>query len=291
VTPSSSTTRANGLQRTGPVDGVGMPPVELAATAVFDEPGDFFNSLRFAARDVHVPISVVSDTGVDDLVVASRRFTAALAPAFVGGRDHRLRFTFGDGSQREISGRYTGGWSGVLPQYDTISDEWDDNVVTFHCLDPLFYDVADTTFSGTAGSARPFFPMFADENDVGPHIASANVFSQFLVTNAGSLYAWPKWRVNGPGRDLIITNAQSGYKLDTTGKGFVLNDDEYVIIDTRPGVRSMVRNDGLNMFDTLTDDSWMFPILVGQQTIDMELGASTETSAVTLTFRQRYVSI
>lgn len=287
-TPIELNDPARGWRLLGALVDEGMPEARFQTSELFDQPGEVVESVKYAKREVDVPFAVVSDTGVMTLRYATRFLSRALSPLRGEGA---LRLTMQDGTQRELKCRYSKGMRPDIKQIDSRGTEWDKMVLTFRASDPFWYDVDATVVTlRTTATGISFFPMFADPADVGPHLSSSSVFSDFDVENLGDVSAWPAWRINGPGVDPLLMNILTGEVLDMSNNGGItIAAGEWIDIDTRPGYKTVTHSNGDNLFSRLTDASSLWPLVVGPQGLRVTVAGATRSSLVSLSFRGRHL--
>jgi hypothetical protein len=204
----------------------------------------------------------------------------------VKGLEGTLQVTRQDGAVRHIKGIYFTGLEGSRSQ-DTYNTLWMEMPLAIKCLDPAWYDPTAKVFIYTTAAPTNFFPFF-------PLVLSAgNVFGNTIVTNGGSLDAWPVWEVKGPGTNPLFENLATGKKLQFTT---VLQVGETLVIDTRPGKKSAVVG-SLNKFPDISVDSSLWPLTFNDdgspkdQTVSITMSNTDSNSEVKLTFNERYLSL
>lgn len=279
---------AAGYQILGALVGTAMPDIDLKLRQSQNDAGEWLESVRVRSRVIDVPFATLSDTGVMQAQSRLRTLARALSPLRPEGT---LRLTFADGSARELRARYEAGLQGAtLSLTDDGGDEWISAVLSFRCLDPFWTDTQDTVLTARTTGTRAFFPMFADPDDVGPHLDSSSVFAAMNITNNGDVNAWPVVRIDGPASDLIVNNVTTGAKIDLSNNGGIgLAAGEWLEVDTHPGVKTVTRFDGLNLFSKMTDDSDLWPLVVGAQQVNVVANGADARSLVTVSFRNRYL--
>lgn len=246
-----------------------MPPIRFTADTIPAQPGTRLRQVLHEARQVVIPIIV---SGVSP--VAHRAGLRAMAHRLDPVRgEGKLVVTAVDGTVRELHCRYVDGFG--------LQEDWPDFAtpsLLFRADDPYWYDDADTQVDFDAGSAATFFPFFP------LRLSSSEVFAAGDVTNPGDVETWPTWNVVGPGSGLVLRNL-------TTGKLLTLDYDlaagESVAIDARPGYKSVERQDGLNLFGSLSDDTDLWALAVGANSVQVEMTGATGGSVVTLRYRGR----
>lgn len=281
---------AAGVRLTGPIGESMMPPVVHDTADVVDQPGELLLGSKFATRGLTFPIALIAED-LRTFRERSRAIVGRLNPLLGPGK---LAIDL-EGSGRQISAVYDGGLEGDI-ESTYWGTAWYETVLKMRCLDPYFEDEEPTVLRfGTSGEEGiDFFPMFTDENDVGPHFGSSAVFEQINVTNTGDGIAWPVWRIFGPASSPRFINASSGEALDLSADGgLVIGGGEFVTIDTRPDSpdpKSIVGFDGTRRFTHNADSSSLWGLGVGNNVISLQVDGANEQTRVELTLAQRYLS-
>lgn len=260
------------LVKTRGATGRHMPPAIVREEVVPDGDGSRVRSVRFDARQVVVPIYVEGPARTD-LIAAVRTLARAMNPKRGEGT---LRSTAADGEIRDLRCRYVDGLGleETFPQFAVPT-------LLFRASDPFWYAATDQIVEYRTGTPSTFFPLFPLT------LSSSTVFGDVIVDNTGDVEAWPVWLVTGPGSDLVLRNVTTGYVIDLP---ITLAAGESLTIDTRPGERTVLKQDGTNLFPNLTDDSALWPLIEGDNRIQIEFSAATAASAVQLAYRRRFLT-
>ncbi|MGH8008889.1 MAG: phage distal tail protein, partial [Candidatus Binatia bacterium] len=147
---------------------------------------------------------------------------------------------------------------------------------------PYWFDIADTVelypFTGTAETFFPLLPIT---------LTASEAFADDSVTISGDLETWPVWDITGPCSSVTLRNLSTGEVL--TSDAF-LAGSEVMTIDTRPGAKTVTRQDGSNLYPTLSTTSVMWPLRRGLNAIRVEMGGAATGSNIQLSYRTRYLS-
>lgn len=257
-----------------------MPKIEFEADGVPGQPGEFFRFVRHGTHEFLCPFDIqgVSEA---DLRANIRSMIAVMDPTRGIGR---MRVTSPIGDQREISCQVASG----LELQETLGSNsgptWQRFPATFLAYDPYWYDTSPTTQTFTVDSSGafffPFFPL---------KITTSEIAVDSSVDNTGDVAAWPVWTITGPGSVIKLTNYTTNKDLNfPTGS---LGVGQKIIVDTRPGIKSVVYDDGSNAFSALAGSSSLWPLVRGINTIRLEMtGAVAGQSSLTLLYSRRYLS-
>lgn len=256
------------------------PPVEREEETVPGQPGSRLRTVRHDARDFSLALWI-EGASENDLRTQMRDITYLMDG--VRG-DGRIRVTSPLGDQREIVCRVTGGLEMSEVLGDTSGPTAQRAVVTLRAVDPYWQDTTDTAAGpwaqgGTAAGFFPFFPL---------RLTSSEVLATATVDNLGDVEAWPVWTVVGPGSTITLKNQTTGktLALDTT-----LGAGESVVIDTRPGYKTVTKNDGTNLYPNLSSTSSLWSLIKGPNAVQIEIGGATSATSVSMLYRHKYLAV
>lgn len=250
------------------VAGRGAPPVEVTDRPNRSGSGAILEQIRDGARTVDIPASISGD------IVTHRR---SLVATFDPNTDGRLVSTI-DGQSRQLVCRYTGNtdWIEDLPELQRI-------VLTFKAWQPYWEDVdpIESVFSlGDLGEWTPWGPT-----DHPIRVVPDNIFAEPAVNNDGDVRAWPVWTIDGPCDDVMLDN-QAGDVLIVDNP---VAAGGQLIIDTRPGRKTVTDQDGVSRFDALDPvDDRFFAFEPGESGVSIVLTGATAQSRVRLSWRRRW---
>jgi phage-related protein len=252
-----------------------MPPVSFIEDDVPRQDGARLREVRVAPREVVVPIAVV---GADQTEV--RTTLRSLMRAFNPKRGNgKLRVTAPDGTVRDLTCRYSQGLE-IEEKFEKFVG-WQRAVVVLRAVDPYWYDTAATSTTYTVETPEPFFPIFPLK------LNSDTVLGTQTIDNTGDVEAFPVWTVHGPCTSITLSNSTTGQTIDLP---VALTAAQTVTIDTRPFRKTVSRDDGTNLYGSLSTSSSLWVLPVGLSTIVAELPGATVDSYVTLTYSRRWLS-
>jgi hypothetical protein len=190
-----------------------------------------------------------------------------------------LTVTRPDGTVRLIDAYYQDGYdvSEGTPTADVMA-------LTLYCPDPYFRDLDLTLIT------RAETPLGVDFLSPFPMVSSSLTLGTTVVTNPGTVTAWPTWTLTGPATGLVASNVTTGesFELDiSTYTGSPLADGDTVTITTDPP--SVVGSTGTNLTGALDWPSavlWGIP--KGDSTVSFTAGGSGTNTAVEASFYARY---
>lgn len=254
-------------------------PFEINSYEVPLRAGEAFSSVEIKPRDIDLPILIVSSSRYQ-FMQDYRSLVSAFNPTLGEGI---IRHISVDGLVRDLHCRYRSGLQGAT---DGIG--WSPGsalvVLTLRASDPFWYQSqsVDLTFSSSPPVAFfPFFPLKFTQGTI------FNTSGNILI-NPGEATAWPIWTIVGPGTVLKLANLRTGYSLQAA---LNLESAQSVIIDTRPGIKTVLREDGSNMFPTLTNASLLWGLEPGENDISVILDGSTSESSVSVSYHAPYLGI
>ncbi len=254
-----------------------MPPVEFVEDDVPNQDGNQLREVRVRPREVALPLDV---QGADaaDLRIQLRSLLRMFNPKRGNGR---LRVTSPDGTVRELTCRYRQGLE--LQEAFEAGLGTQRSVVVFRANDPYWYDTAPTSVTYRTAPASPFL----GDPFLPLRLSSDTILGEQTVTNDGDVLAWPVWTVHGPATSVRLTNVTTGLVIDLP---VALTATQSVVIDTRPFRKTVRRDDGTNLYGSLTDASALWPLPEGASTVRAELPGATSATYVTLVYARRWLS-
>jgi hypothetical protein len=259
------------------VSGRFAPPSRFDEEGIPESDGSRLRAVRHETRDFSMPVWVeAADQG--SLRTAVRSLVSALNPK---RGDGTIRVTSPLGDQREIVCRVVAGLEGAERIGDTTGVWMQMFPLVFRAHNPYWRDISDIGDTYTVGTPSTFFPFFP------LRLSNAQVFTDASPDNVGDVPAWPVWTLTGPGSTIYLRNLTTGYllSLDT-----VLGAGETVVVDTRPGAKTVTGGDGTNLFGDLSNDSYLWPLEPGVNSVRIEMSGATAASSVSLAFRPHYLS-
>jgi hypothetical protein len=252
--------------------GFTMPPVSFSEDEVPLIAGTRLKSIKFAAREMDVPFKIMCRDNIS-LINRVRQMLGIFNPL---NADGKIRVTAIDGGVREINCRYI---DGLNFDEGNGGDTWQVAIGVFRAFDPYWSDVTPVTQNFSTGSQVTFFPFPF-------RLSPSSILADFTVNNTGDVETLPVWTINGPCNSISITNSTTNEKIFLD---IALNLTESIIIDTTKDKKTITKSDGTNVFGLLSDDSSLFPLQKGQNSIQVELANSSTDSSVTLSYRNKYL--
>jgi len=254
-----------------------MPEVVASEDEVPGQDGVRHRQTRFGPHEFTLKITIVG--GDEPLLRAALRSLVSMMNPKRG--DGIIRVTSPIGDVREIECRVVGGL-GLDEKPDVSGPGMQQALVTFRAGDPFWRDQSDTSDDYTVGDAPTFFPIFP------MRLTSSQIVVDATINNTGDDETWPVWTINGPGSGIVLRNATTGkvLSLSTT-----LLAGESIVIDTRPNHKTVVMQDGTNLWPDVDATSSLWPLQTENNAIRMEMsGATVGTSVLQVNYRKRYLS-
>jgi hypothetical protein len=246
----------------------GMPTVRYSELVVPLQPGSRWQNVSHGPRDVVVPVDILGPEDPMD------RLVAAVDPTLGDGR---LRVTRHDATERELFCRLID-FSGLREATDRL-DGWTAALV-FHAVDPYWYDRNSSSLIFSPGESPSFFPFFPLT------LGASEVSTEATVNNDGHVTTWPVWTITGPG-SVTATNTTTG---ETWDLDYTLDDGEVVTVDTRPGVKTVVSSTDGDLFANLTDESSLWALAKGTNTVTVTMAAASSASQLLLSWQRRWLT-
>jgi hypothetical protein len=260
------------------VTGRFMPPINRVEDRLFGQAGARLRAVRVDAREVNLPLTVI---GTNELAVRAK-LRALIRTLNPQRGDGRLRVTAVDGTVRELTCRYSDGMEGRESRSDTGA-VFQRAVLVLRAADPYWYDTDQQSQTYRAGQAGMFFasPFF------GLRLSSESVFGSQVVANDGDVETWPVWTVHGPCTSITLSNDTTG---ETISLPITLTATQTVTIDTRPFRKTVRRDDGTNLYGSLSATSSLWALPLGDSTVTISLPGATADSYVTLNYARRWLT-
>lgn len=267
-------------------DGWGMPPSHRISSRGHNQHGEtdlgFRLDPRFGTIVFEIPASDLSE-------MYTKR--SALLSYFNPKNDLKLLWELPNGKNRQINCVYSGDMT--LP--------WDANTyatqriaITLKASDPTFYDPAQalTTIPGDSGGTP-----WAIAWSIPWTLGGTGVNVSRSINYEGTFLTYPIVTINGPITDPVVTNTTTGEKLDFTGTTLLIN--EWLQIDTRYGLKTVVDELGVNQISALSDDSDLSTFHIapdneapgGVNAISFTGSSAGEATNVKVQFYTRYVGL
>jgi phage-related protein len=260
------------------VKGAFGPPATIYEEAVPGQPGARFREARHEVRELTLPLYLYNDDpDPSPLHTQLGNLVRALDPTRGEGV---LRVTTPVGDVRDLGCRAASGLSVDHTIGDAASPRHQRLPVVFRALDPYWYatspEVREYVNLSTSATFFPIFPI---------RLVGSEVFATDQINNVGDVDAWPVWDITGPGSDPIVRNVTTNKSLSLNG--LTLASGEVATIDTRPGQKTITRQDGVNLFTYAVGSLW--PLQAGNNSISLEMGtADLITSRVRLEHKPRW---
>jgi hypothetical protein len=252
-----------------------MPPISVVEEEVPFQAGSRKRSVKVNARDVDIPLHISAESEIE-LRQIIRRMLRMINPLKNEGK---LKSIAADGSQRELTCQYIAGMEGAEDK-DSKGFWWQKVVLVFRAFDPFWYDsntiVQTFRINESPGMFFPIFPL---------RLSSSTVFADISITNSGDVETAPEWIIFGPCENIVISNMTTGEKLNLQVS---LDVGETITIDTRPYKKTITKNDGTNLFYTMTDESSLWALQEGDNSIQLEMSNATTESSIQLSYKNRY---
>lgn len=262
----------------GDMTGRYMPAVQHQEDVIPLQPGARHRLTLHMEHDFILPINVRS-TSLAGLRTALRALMYAMNPTR-GSGIVRVSTVLGD--LREIECYYVTGLE-VAENADKSGRYGQQCYVTFRAYDPYWRDISDTAATWQVTATPNFFPFFP------LRLTSSAIVVHATVSNGGDVPTWPVWTIIGPGSGIVLQNGTTGEEI--TFLTTVLGVGQTISIDTRPGNKTVTRNDGTNLFSDLDPLSTLWQLQQGANVVNLQMaGTAPNVSVLNLNYRQKYLS-
>jgi hypothetical protein len=262
-------------------DGLFAPPTRPIEQDIPLSPGAVLKYLKLDPREVQLYV-LIKSSGEAALEQARRSLINQLNPTRGTGT---LRYVGEDATTRDLFCICVDGLSGVESE-QSRGPGWHLFSLRFRALDPFWYDALATVSTFSQGAAVAFFgnPWLGNPW----RISSSGVLSSFAVNNDGDVEAWPVWTITGPGTNPILTNSTTSKSISCT---ITLTAGQSLIINTSPGVKTILRENNTSQFSTLSATSELWPLVRGANTVALTMSGTTSASSIQLQYKRRWLGV
>lgn len=259
--------------------GLYAPPTDIVIQDVPLQPGGRFKHVDVGVRPVRLPV-LVSAADEAALDAARRTLRTAMNPQYGAGT---LRHMSNDGLTRDLTCYVASGMEGD-DSAGRRGPGWLLYDLRLLSLEPYWQDVNYVSQVFTNGAAvaflgNPFLPI---------KLSSSGILTSFTLPNEGDVEAWPLWTITGPATNPTLTNTTTGKSLALT---ITLLAGQVLTIDTRPGIKSITRENGSNQFSTSSATSSLWPLIRGSNSVTIAVTGLTSASQVLVQYKRRYEGV
>ena len=268
-------------------DGFGLPPSNLIVDSAPLQHGATLRDFRLRPRTIHLGVTFKASTEAEHYSLRREMLNAMKLSTTA----NKLRYTFSDGTKRQIDFFFDRGLS--FPS--SARNMYHQRVaLALYCPDPVFYDPVgrSVTFAQVGGGDTWEIPT-AVPHTVG---GSATLNETKQIRYAGTWRSFPFLiRLYGPITNPVITNVTTNKKLDFTGT--TISTSDYYEIDLRFGYKTVKDKDGNNKIADLTNDSdladWNIgadpQVPGGDNSLKVTGSGASELTNVVVSYYERYI--
>lgn len=269
------------------IEGLGQPPLRTGDVEPAGEDGLWLGIDYYAGRTLRLDaaIKVPGDaTAIWDILATLQADADTPAIRGAGGTTMDLRLKFPGRDARTVRGRLRK----LEPDVTKYRHGWVPLDIEFQAGDYLYYADEPATTSiplgllSTGGLTFPLEFPFVIAGD------PAAVGRPGYLEVKGTAATWPVLRVAGPCSNPTITHVASGRTLTVQT---TLAAGEWVEIDTRPGWRTVLRNNGGGAPLALTSRIDQFQLTPGVNEIRWTATDNTLTSTLAVTWWPAFKAI
>ncbi|PRX39525.1 tail protein [Planifilum fimeticola] len=256
----------DGYKYLGDRSGAEMAPLSFAEYRVFGAPGSVHQFTTKDPRPIDFLIQI-NGANRNEIRQKVRELTAKLAD-----KPLVLVEVQPEGEARYINCRLADiiGKEGKGEQ----GPSWKKVVLSFRAFDPFWYGeriVVDGAGPENAG----YFP------------------TEVMVKNPGDAEAWPIFKLYGPITNpqvqLVDPNNDLNIYAEFKLTGFTIPAGRYVVVDTRPGRKTIIFDDGQNLYQFLDPSiNQLFSIPPGEYVVDLDGGSTDANTKIVVEFQPPY---
>lgn len=246
-------------------NGAEMAPLSFAEYKVFGVPGSIHQFTQVEPREVDFPIMIEGESP-EDVRQKVRELTSLL-----GNKPLTLINVDIDGNARMLNCWLSGITGRESP--DEHFNDWKKVVLSFRAFDPFWY--GDWVVVDGAGPENEGFP------------------TEVFVNNPGDAEAWPTFKLYGPITDpqvqLVDPNDDLNIYAEFKLTGFTIPSGRYVVVDTRPGRKTIILDDGQNLYQYLDPSiNQLFSIPPGEYVVDLDGSSTDSNTKIVVEFQPPY---
>lgn len=257
--------------------GLGIAPVQFDTEAVLAGHGSVLRGSRLTERDILVPLMLEarSNAALDGVRDDLMRLLSPLDPSPLwlrvtapeSGTYREMRVYYAGGLEGDFGSSYWGRAQKVALEFKALDALWsgEPEVLTKR-VKPAVQHFLSTT--------QPFFPV---------RLSSALVSGTLDVTVTGDAPTAPMWSITPPGEELMIKRRETGERFYLAGRLTAPLE-----IDMAEG--RVEDTSGNDLWERVSLDSRLFELPPGPNRLEFTMINATEASAVTVTYRPRYLA-
>ena len=242
--------------------GLGVAPTEVRVDPSAGIGGVFRHSRR-SVRELDLPVTVVGANRAD--VQSKLRRLARITQDRRGPM--RFRATYPNGQQLFLDLHYVGGaegqWGGGAGGLT-----WMRLVMQCVAPQPFWESLQKQSFQlAGGGTGRGLLPQLTKLR-----VSSSQALGDVTISSDADVEVFPVWNVTGPVDDFTVTNGVDSFTITGT-----IDGSTTVTIDTEN--KTVVDQDGNNLYDRLGPAPKLFPFQPGETTLEIT-GAGADASTL-----------
>lgn len=260
------------------VEGFDGPPVILDEDSPAAWDGGLVRAVRYAARDVFLPLAFWADTADD--VAARLKYLALLTDPKQG----RTTITVAsrNGSVRTISGFLSGQLGNALEVAE--GRRWRRLGLTFRCPDPFWLAEQRSLEFGVGTTTE-----FLGDDFLPLTLGDSQVLGTVTIDEDGGGETYPIWTITGPATAVTIRRVTPTPAVELTVPAG-LTSGQTLTIDTTRGTQSVVNEAGANAWARLGPASVLWALQPGANTVNLTLTGTSSPTSVRVLWRTRHLT-
>jgi hypothetical protein len=240
--------------------------------------GEINRGFRAEGRDVGIPILMYASDRATFKQMRHDLFTDLNPRKGVPGL---LTVTeFDNSTVRSIPAFYAGGLEGALDD-ESQGQSWMAAPIEFRCPSPYWLGETIAPRPIAAPDARGWLPLYPIRATASQVLGAATIF------NRGQAESWPLFRITGPATSIHLLNTTTGESLHIT---YVLDVGDVVVINTRPGHKSVVLNGTTNLYPYLSSSSSLWSLFEGTNEVTFTLPGQTPETTLAFTYQEQFLA-
>lgn len=247
-------------------NGAEMAPLSFAEYKVFGVPGSIHQFTQVDPRMIDFSL-LITGKNRDEIRQKMRELTTKLS-----NRPLTLIVVYPEGEERQINCRL----ADILGR-ERMGEQgpgWKKVVLSFRAFDPFWYG-EKIVVDGAGPENAGYFP------------------TEVMVKNPGDAETWPIFKLYGPITNpqvqLVDPNNDLNIYAEFKLTGFTIPPGRYVVVDTRPGRKTIILDDGQNLYQYLDPSiNQLFSIPPGEYVVDLDGSSADSNTKIVVEFQPPY---
>ncbi|MGU3409109.1 phage distal tail protein [Microbacterium sp. M1A1_1b] len=273
---------------TGGATGLQMPPLDVVTIKTpGPDGGSTVHEVNVLEREIFLPLKFASEQSHDDFLTKLDEFRTLISTGMWSVQPGTTGlFRLGVSSSRGtrlIDVTYREGWSGSWGGTES-GTRWEKIGLSLLAAEAYFHDRDYTSFTFQVADGEVFLSS-TDDNGWPRALSPSTVIGNGMPMQVrGTVPAWIEMIVDGPASLASVTFPGTDIRMTST-----IPDASELVLITEPRRRS-ARLDGAVAWSKIAMTSTFAPLMPGPNLMNVALDTSGEGTALTVRWRERYLS-